>query len=317
MRTSASRSVELGSVDGTLYGFLFKAANKSTVWYNVAAFEDAGVEPPKTWDDSSRGAKTIKASGLPAYSIGGADGWTLTDLFENIYLRTAGAEKYDQLADARDPVDRPVGQGRAHRDGEGLRRHGQHRRRHSGALQTDFPTSVTNVFAETPKAAMVLEGDFVPGVADDAAAEARDGLQRLPVPGDRRLRRRRSSAAATSSSCSRTARPRRRSSSTWPRPRPPRSGPSAAASRRRTRTSTPSVYPDPITQTTAGALGERGGLPLRPLRPPAGRVRRHRRAGPVQALPGLPEEPDRRRRDREAAGGRRGEGVRLASMSSG
>jgi hypothetical protein len=35
----------------------------------------------------------------------------------------------------------------------------------SGALQTDFPTSVNNVFAKTPKAAMVMEGDFVPGVS--------------------------------------------------------------------------------------------------------------------------------------------------------
>ena len=34
----------------------------------------------------------------------------------------------------------------------------------AGALQTDFPTSVSNVFAQKPKAAMVLEGDFVPGV---------------------------------------------------------------------------------------------------------------------------------------------------------
>jgi alpha-glucoside transport system substrate-binding protein len=34
----------------------------------------------------------------------------------------------------------------------------------AGALQTDFPTSVSNVFATTPKAAMVVEGDFVPGV---------------------------------------------------------------------------------------------------------------------------------------------------------
>jgi hypothetical protein len=34
----------------------------------------------------------------------------------------------------------------------------------SGALQTDFPTSVSNVFAKAPKAAMVIEGDFVPGV---------------------------------------------------------------------------------------------------------------------------------------------------------
>ena len=38
--------VDLGSVDGKLYGFVFKGANKSTVWYNVKAFEDAGVEPP-------------------------------------------------------------------------------------------------------------------------------------------------------------------------------------------------------------------------------------------------------------------------------
>ena len=91
-------AVTLGSVDGTLYGFIFKAANKSTIWYNVSAFEDAGVEPPETFDDLTAAAETINASGLPAYSIGGADGWTLTDLFENIYLRQAGPEKYDQLS---------------------------------------------------------------------------------------------------------------------------------------------------------------------------------------------------------------------------
>src|SRR5687767_117297 len=91
-------AVELGSVDGTLYGFLFKAANKSTVWYNVAAFEDAGVEPPETWEDFLAAAETINGSGVPAYSIGGADGWTLTDLFENIYLRSAGPDLYDQLS---------------------------------------------------------------------------------------------------------------------------------------------------------------------------------------------------------------------------
>ena len=34
----------------------------------------------------------------------------------------------------------------------------------SNALQTDFPTSVTQVFATPPKAAQVLEGDFVGGV---------------------------------------------------------------------------------------------------------------------------------------------------------
>ena len=61
-------------------------------------FADAGVEAPDTWDDFLEAANTLSASGVPAYSIGGADGWTLTDLFENIYLRTAGPEMYDQLS---------------------------------------------------------------------------------------------------------------------------------------------------------------------------------------------------------------------------
>ena len=55
----------------------------------------------------------------------------------------------------------------------------------SGALQTDFPTRSTQVFTTIPKAAMVIEGDFVPGVvADQAALKPGDGLQRVPVPGD-------------------------------------------------------------------------------------------------------------------------------------
>ncbi len=84
--------IEVGTFDEQLYALLFKAANKSTVWYNVQAFEDAGVEAADNWDDFPANAETVKASGLPAYSIGGAEGWTLTDLFENIYLRTAGGD---------------------------------------------------------------------------------------------------------------------------------------------------------------------------------------------------------------------------------
>ena len=76
---------------------VFKGANKSTIWYSVQAFKNAGVKPPKTWPELLTAAKTLRASGMPAYSLGGADGWTLTDLFENIYLRQAGAAKYDQL----------------------------------------------------------------------------------------------------------------------------------------------------------------------------------------------------------------------------
>jgi ABC-type glycerol-3-phosphate transport system substrate-binding protein len=90
--------VKLTTIDGKIYGLIFKGANKSTVWYNVKSFNDAGVETPKTWDDLVQDADTIKASGTTPFSVGGADGWTLTDLFENIYLRQAGGDLYDKLS---------------------------------------------------------------------------------------------------------------------------------------------------------------------------------------------------------------------------
>ena len=74
----------LGKVNGKLYALLFKASNKSTLWYNVNVLKQAGVKPPKTWSQMVSDAKTIKASGTPAYSLCGANGWTLTDIFENL-----------------------------------------------------------------------------------------------------------------------------------------------------------------------------------------------------------------------------------------
>jgi alpha-glucoside transport system substrate-binding protein len=174
-------AVELGSVDGTLYGFLFKAANKSTVWYNVQAFEDAGVEAPTTWDEFLEAAKTLNASGLPAYSVGGADGWTLTDLFENIYLRSAGPEKYDQLSKHEIPwTDQSVKDALTEM-GKVLGDTANINGGTAGALQTDFPTSVSNVFSESPKAAMVLEGDFVPGVVQ-STLKPETGFNVFPFP---------------------------------------------------------------------------------------------------------------------------------------
>lgn len=159
--------IDLGTVDGKLYGLFFKGANKSTVWYNVHAFEDAGVEPPKTFDDLLTSAKTLKASGIDAYSIGGADGWTLTDLFENIYLREAGGEKYDQLTNHEIPWTDPSVKKSFGTMAKILGDTDNLVGGTSGSLQTDFPGSVTKVYSTPPKAAMVFEGDFVGGVITD------------------------------------------------------------------------------------------------------------------------------------------------------
>jgi alpha-glucoside transport system substrate-binding protein len=175
--------VEIGSIDGTLYGFPFKAATQSLVWYNVGAYADAGVEPAEDWDTWIENGATLSASGVPAYSIGGADGWTLTDLFENIYLRTAGPEMYDQLAAHEVPwTDQSVKDALAEMAkivGDTANIAGGTQ----GALQTDFPTSVTQVFADPPDAAQVMEGDFVGGVITDSTeAQPGEGFDVFPFP---------------------------------------------------------------------------------------------------------------------------------------
>src|SRR5215218_7079286 len=156
--------LDLGPVDGKLYGLFFKGANKSTVWYNVPAFEDAGVEPPDDWDAFLKAGDTLKASGVTPYSIGAADGWTLTDLFENIYLRTAGPKKYDQLSKHQIPWTDPSVTEALNEMAKIVGDTSNIAGGKAGALQTDFNTSVSNVLSASPKAAMVIEGDFVPGV---------------------------------------------------------------------------------------------------------------------------------------------------------
>jgi alpha-glucoside transport system substrate-binding protein len=156
--------VKLGTIGGKIYSFIPKGANKSTVWYNVEAFKNGGIQPPKTWDDFLKAAKTLKASGTPAYSLGAADGWTLTDLFENIYIRQSGPDKYDQLSDHKikwtDPSVKDALKMMSGVFSDTSNIVGGV----NGALQADFPTSVSKVFVDPPKAAMVIEGDFVPGV---------------------------------------------------------------------------------------------------------------------------------------------------------
>ena len=174
---------ELGTVDGTLYGVFFKASNKSTWWYNTAAFEDAGAEPPEDYDALLETLQTVSDSGVTPVSIGADVGWPLTDWFENVYVRSAGGDMYDQLSKHEIPwTDESVvtaleliaeiwGDPQLIVGGT------------DGALEADFPTSVTQVFSEPPEGATVFEGDFVAGVVSgDTDAVVGEDADFFPFP---------------------------------------------------------------------------------------------------------------------------------------
>lgn len=93
-----------GNIDGTQYGVPILGSVKSFVWYSPSAFEENGYEIPTTWDDlmaltdqiaADHGNDTVKPW---CYGIesGGATGWPATDFVEDMVLRTAGPDVYDQ-----------------------------------------------------------------------------------------------------------------------------------------------------------------------------------------------------------------------------
>jgi ABC-type glycerol-3-phosphate transport system substrate-binding protein len=152
----------LGSYKGTLYGVPMDAANKSTVWYNANAFTDAGIsDTPTTWDELIQDAKTLGDSGVKVpIAVGGGDGWTLTDWFENVYLRTAGLDNYDKLTHHQIPWTDPT-VAKALETLKQIWGDPSLVGSPSAALKVPFTGSVDAAFKAKPTSAMVYEASFV------------------------------------------------------------------------------------------------------------------------------------------------------------
>ena len=151
----------LATVDGDLYGVWFKAADKSAVWYSKPALQRAGIDSlPATWADLVATAHSLRAAGINPFALAGGDGWTLTDWFENVYLRSAGPKRYDALARHESPwTDPSVVE--ALRTMASVLTDPALAGPPSQSLHTTFEQSVLAVFGPHPRSAMIFEGDFV------------------------------------------------------------------------------------------------------------------------------------------------------------
>lgn len=100
-------------VDGELYGVPVKVDLKSLVWYKPALFEENGWEVPETFDDFTALIETMKTDGdgrkplCVGIESGTATGWTFTDWTEEMVLRTAGPDVYDQWVSHEIAFDDP------------------------------------------------------------------------------------------------------------------------------------------------------------------------------------------------------------------
>ena len=114
--------MSLAEVDGQHYGVPTNINLKSMIWYPKDNFDDAGYEVPETWDDLMALTDQIKDDGGTPWCVGyeseGSTGWPATDWMEDIMLRTAGTEVYDQWVTHEIPFNDPAVQNAAEVFGE-------------------------------------------------------------------------------------------------------------------------------------------------------------------------------------------------------
>jgi alpha-glucoside transport system substrate-binding protein len=104
--------VALGEYEGKHYGLPTNINLKSMVWYPKDDFDEAGYEVPETWEDMIALSDQIVEDGGTPWCVGfqseGSTGWPATDWMEDIMLRTAGPEVYDQWVAHEIPFDDPA-----------------------------------------------------------------------------------------------------------------------------------------------------------------------------------------------------------------
>ena len=185
--------VQLGTVDGVLYGFFMKADTKATVWYNPRFFADhnaAPLEADATFDDLVALSDRIRDSGTPPWSNGqaanGGTGFPGSDTIQQILINDAGVETYDAVTAGTLPYTDP-----AVRDawekfgrlvlGAGALAQGDG----AAATTTPFQDSAYPPFEDPPRAAMVHLGGFAEGFISERfpAATPSEDFNFFPWPG--------------------------------------------------------------------------------------------------------------------------------------
>ena len=179
VRASYSASWQrLGRVDGRAYGVWFKASDKSLLWYRPAALRAAGIaHAPATWAQLRATTHRLATTFARPLAIAGAEGWTLTDWFENLYLQGEGAARYDALARHELPWTDPSVRRTLARLAALLadsRSVGDR----TALLRTSFEASVRDALGPRATSALVYEGDFVPSFLDGPAT----GVAMAPFP---------------------------------------------------------------------------------------------------------------------------------------
>lgn len=157
--------LELGTFGDSIYGLWYRVSVKSLVWYSPTAFEAKGYDIPTTWDEMLALSDQIVADGGTPWCVGlesgDATGWPGTDWVEDIMLRTAGPDVYDQWIQNEIPFnDAPVATA-FDQFGEVVLNPDYVVGGSVGAISTPFGDSPKGLFGDDPTCYMHRQANFI------------------------------------------------------------------------------------------------------------------------------------------------------------
>jgi alpha-glucoside transport system substrate-binding protein len=177
----------LGEYEGEHYGLPTNVNLKSMVWYPKDDFDAAGYTVPETWDDLIALSDQIVADGGTPWCVGfeseGATGWPATDWMEDIMLRTAGADVYDQWYAHEIPFNDPAVKAAAERFGEILFTDGYVLGGAAATADLAFADAPAPLFTDPPGCFLHRQASFIAAQPAFEGQEAGVDYDWFPLPG--------------------------------------------------------------------------------------------------------------------------------------
>ncbi|MEV6769480.1 ABC transporter substrate-binding protein [Nocardia sp. NPDC051030] len=162
-----------------LYGVPFKLSLKSLIWYDRQTFDERGLPDPSTWPVSEwpQGMAKLASTSVRLLAFGAADGFVITDFFENVLL-AASPDVYAELENATGDRkwDRSETKTTLHQLGELWGHPAAFPGGAAVAMTRQFPDAIREVF-EHRRAAMVVAPDFAESVVRRCLSDARRGSE--------------------------------------------------------------------------------------------------------------------------------------------
>ena len=177
--------VDLGSVENNPYGVWYRASVKSLVWYNPKVFQQNNYEIPQTWAEMLEFSNKLAAEGKTPWCLGmesgDATGWVGTDWVEDIMLRTAGTETYDQWISHQIPFNDPQVKTAFTTFGEIALNEKLVYGGKVGVLSTPFGDSIQGLFGDNPNCYLHRQANFITSFLSENINPTED-LAIFPLP---------------------------------------------------------------------------------------------------------------------------------------